>query len=56
MGKESKEVFKQDMGQFSTFAERMIKDMLVARHDGEPTLKLCHAMYPHGHVCIANMF
>ena len=46
VGKESKEVFRQDMGQFFAFAERMRKEGLVARHAEEPTLKPFKVMYP----------
>ena len=46
VGKESKEVFRRDMGRFFAFVEQMRKEGLVARHTGEPTLKPFHVLYP----------
>ena len=46
VGKESNEVFRKDMGIFFAFATRMRTEGLVARHDGEQTLKPFQVVYP----------
>ena len=46
VGKESNEVFSKDMRNFFEFAERVRNDGLIARHQGEKTLKRFNVVYP----------
>ena len=46
VGKDSKDVFRWDMGKFCAFAERMRYKCLVVMHTGEPMLKPFHIIPP----------